>query len=65
MNTSNESDPLDDQVMDEPVDATPEGEIADVDFQTEAAKQKDLAQSFEKTCLSHAIDQPSDERAHC
>ncbi|NDG73645.1 MAG: nucleotide exchange factor GrpE [Proteobacteria bacterium] len=43
MNTSNESDPLDDQVMDAPVDATPEGEIADVDFQAEAAKLKDLA----------------------
>jgi len=43
MNTSNESDPLDDQVMDAPVDVTPEGEIADVDFQAEAAKLKDLA----------------------
>jgi molecular chaperone GrpE len=43
MNTSNESDPFDDQVMDAPVDATPEGEIADVDFQAEAAKLKDLA----------------------
>lgn len=43
MKTSNESDPLDDQVMDAPVDATPEGEIADVDFQAEAAKLKDLA----------------------
>jgi len=43
MNTSNESDPFDDQVMDAPADATPEGEIADVDFQAEAAKLKDLA----------------------
>ena len=43
MNTSNESDPFDDQVMDAPVDTTPEGEIADVDFQAEAAKLKDLA----------------------
>lgn len=43
MKTSNESDPLDDQVMDAPVDATPDGEIADVDFQAEAAKLKDLA----------------------
>ena len=43
MNTSNESDPFDDQVMDAPSEATPEGEIADVDFQAEAAKLKDLA----------------------
>jgi molecular chaperone GrpE len=43
MNTSNESDPFDDQVMDAPAEATPEGEIADVDFQAEAAKLKDLA----------------------
>lgn len=43
MNTSNESDPLDDQVMDVAPDATPDGEIADIDFQAEAAKLKDLA----------------------
>ena len=42
MNTSNESDPLDDQVEAAP-DATPDGEIAEVDFQAEAAKLKDLA----------------------
>jgi molecular chaperone GrpE len=43
MNTSNESNPLDDQVEDSAAEATPEGEIADVDFQAEAAKLKDLA----------------------
>lgn len=43
MNTSNESDPLDEQVQDATPDATPDGEIADVDFQAEAAKLKDLA----------------------
>jgi len=43
MNTSNESDPLDDQALDAPADPTPDGEIADVDFQAEAAKLKDLA----------------------
>lgn len=43
MNTSNESDPLDDQVLESAPDATPDGEIADVDFQAEAAKLKDLA----------------------
>jgi molecular chaperone GrpE len=43
MNTSNESDPLDEQVQDAAPDATPDGEIADVDFQAEAAKLKDLA----------------------
>ncbi len=43
MNTSNESDPLDDQVMDAAHEATPDGEIAEVDFQAEAAKLKDLA----------------------
>jgi len=43
MNTSNESDPLDDQVMGVAPDATPDGEIAEVDFQAEAAKLKDLA----------------------
>lgn len=43
MNTSNESDPLDDQIIDEAPDATPDGEIVDVDFQAEAAKLKDLA----------------------
>jgi molecular chaperone GrpE len=43
MNTSNESDPLDDQVLEAAPDATPDGEIADVDFQAEAAKLKDLA----------------------
>lgn len=43
MNTSNESDPLDDQVMDAAPEATPDGEIAEVDFQAEAAKLKDLA----------------------
>ena len=43
MNTSNESDPLDDQVLEASPDATPDGEIADVDFQAEAAKLKDLA----------------------
>jgi molecular chaperone GrpE len=43
MNTSNESDPLDEQVMDVAPDATPDGEIADIDFQAEAAKLKDLA----------------------
>lgn len=43
MNTSNESDPLDDQVMDPAPEATPDGEIAEVDFQAEAAKLKDLA----------------------
>jgi molecular chaperone GrpE len=43
MNTSNESDPLDEQVQDAALDATPDGEIADVDFQAEAAKLKDLA----------------------
>ncbi|MFM8764560.1 MAG: nucleotide exchange factor GrpE [Spartobacteria bacterium] len=43
MNTSNESDPLEDQVMEPAPDATPDGEIAEVDFQAEAAKLKDLA----------------------
>ena len=43
MNTSNESDPLDEPVQDDAPDATPDGEIADVDFQAEAAKLKDLA----------------------
>ena len=43
MNTSNEFDPLDDQVLEASPDATPDGEIADVDFQAEAAKLKDLA----------------------
>jgi len=43
MNTSNESDPLDEQVQEPAPDATPDGEIADVDFQAEAAKLKDLA----------------------
>lgn len=43
MNTSNESDPLDEPVQDAAPDATPDGEIADVDFQAEAAKLKDLA----------------------
>jgi molecular chaperone GrpE len=43
MNTSNESNPLDDQVMDAAPEATPDGEIAEVDFQAEAAKLKDLA----------------------
>jgi molecular chaperone GrpE len=43
MNTSNESDPLDDQVLEAATDATPDGEIADVDFRAEAAKLKDLA----------------------
>jgi molecular chaperone GrpE len=43
MNTSNESDPLDEQVQDAAPDATPDGEIAEVDFQAEAAKLKDLA----------------------
>lgn len=43
MNTSNESDPLDDQVMDAAPEGTPDGEIAEVDFQAEAAKLKDLA----------------------
>ena len=43
MNTSNESDPLDEQVQDAAPDVTPDGEIADVDFQAEAAKLKDLA----------------------
>lgn len=43
MNTSNESDPLDDQMLEAAPDATPDGEIADVDFQAEAAKLKDLA----------------------
>ena len=43
MNTSNESDPLDDQVMDAAPQATPDGEIAVVDFQAEAAKLKYLA----------------------
>ena len=43
MNTSNESDPLDDQVLEAAPDETPDGEIADVDFQAEAAKLKDLA----------------------
>ena len=43
MNTSNEPDPLNDQVLEAAPDATPDGEIADVDFQAEAAKLKDLA----------------------
>jgi molecular chaperone GrpE len=43
MNTPNEFDPLDDQVLEASPDATPDGEIADVDFQAEAAKLKDLA----------------------
>jgi molecular chaperone GrpE len=43
MNNLNESDPLDEQVQDATPDATPDGEIADVDFQAEAAKLKDLA----------------------
>lgn len=43
MNTSNESDPLEDQVMEPAPDATPDGEIAEVDFQAEAAKLKNLA----------------------
>ena len=43
MNTPNEFDPLDDQVLQASPDATPDGEIADVDFQAEAAKLKDLA----------------------
>lgn len=43
MNTPNEFDPLDDQVLKASPDATPDGEIADVDFQAEAAKLKDLA----------------------
>ena len=43
MNTPNEFDPLDDQVLGASPDATPDGEIADVDFQAEAAKLKDLA----------------------
>jgi molecular chaperone GrpE len=43
MNTSNESEPLDEQVLETPPDATPDGEIAEVDFQAEAAKLKDLA----------------------
>lgn len=43
MNTSNESDPFDDQVLEAASDATPDGEIAEVDFQAEAAKLKDLA----------------------
>lgn len=43
MNTSNESDSLDEQAMDVAPEATPDGEIAEVDFQAEAAKLKDLA----------------------
>lgn len=43
MNTSNEQDPLDDQVTDAAAETTPDGDIADVDFQAEAAKLKDLA----------------------
>ena len=43
MNTPNEFDPLDDPVLEASPDATPDGEIADVDFQAEAAKLKDLA----------------------
>jgi molecular chaperone GrpE len=43
MNTPNEFDPLDDQVLEASPDATPDGEIVDVDFQAEAAKLKDLA----------------------
>ena len=43
MNTPNEFDPLDDQVLEASPDATPDGEIADVDFQAEATKLKDLA----------------------
>jgi len=39
MKTSNESDPFEDQDM----ESAPAGEIAEVDFQAEAAKQKDLA----------------------
>lgn len=43
MNTSNQSEPLEDQETSTPAEATPDGEIADVDFQAEAAKLKDLA----------------------
>lgn len=43
MNTSNESDPTEEQEISSTAEATPDGEIADVDFQAEAAKLKDLA----------------------